>query len=147
MAESNNGMTIIGADTHIKGEMTFEKSARIVGAFEGRISAKGLLEIADGARCKAEVQAESVDVDGEVEGNLSAGQKVTLNAKARVRGDIVAGTLIVSEGASIVGHVSVGPDAEKASSGRSRSASSSRSSDDAEPVSAGPQSQRKAASE
>ncbi len=114
MAESNNGMTVIGSDTHIRGEMVFEKAARILGEFEGKITAKGELQIADGATCKAEVEAGNVEVDGKVEGNLSAGQKVKLNAKAQIHGDITAASLTVADGASISGRVLVGPDAKKA---------------------------------
>jgi cytoskeletal protein CcmA (bactofilin family) len=106
-----NQTTVIGADTHIKGEMTFEGSARILGHFEGKISAKGDLHIADGAVCKASVDAAKVTVDGTVEGNIAARERVELTAKARVKGDLVAAKMLVAEGATFAGHVSVGPDA------------------------------------
>src|SRR4051794_28071371 len=89
MAESNE-TTIIAADTHIKGEMTFDKAARIMGQFEGKITAKGQLQVADTAVCRAEISAADVVVDGAVEGNMTAGSRVQVNAKARIRGDIVA---------------------------------------------------------
>ena len=41
------------------------------------------------------------------------GQRVQLNGKAKMKGDIVSERLICSEGASLVGHVTVGPDASK----------------------------------
>jgi cytoskeletal protein CcmA (bactofilin family) len=112
MAESGE-MTVIGADTHIKGEMTFERAAKINGKFEGRITAKGELQVSDGALCKAAVEAGNVVVDGSVEGDINAKERVSLNAKARMQGDLVAGRLIVAEGASLFGHVAVGPDAGK----------------------------------
>src|SRR5688572_975012 len=65
MAESNE-TTIIAGDTHIKGEMTFERAARIVGQFEGKITAKGQLQVADTAICRAEVNAAEVIVDGTI---------------------------------------------------------------------------------
>ena len=112
MAESGE-MTVIGADTHIKGEMTFDKAAKINGQFEGQIEAKGELQISDGALCKATVDAGNVTVDGTVEGDISAKERVSLNAKAKMQGDLVANRLIVSEGASLFGHEAVGPDAAK----------------------------------
>lgn len=113
MAEHPNQTTVIGADTRIKGEMTFEGAARILGTFEGNISAKGELHVADGASCKAVVDAGKVTVDGSVEGNVTARERVELTARARMKGDLVAAKLLVAEGASFVGHVTVGPDAVK----------------------------------
>jgi len=113
MAESTNHTTVIGPDTHIKGDMTFDGTAKILGSFEGSISAKGELQIAESARCKAAVEAGKVLVDGSVEGNLTARERVELTAKARVKGDLVTTRLVVAEGASFVGHCTVGPDAGK----------------------------------
>jgi len=105
--------TVIGADTHIKGDMSFDSTARILGSFEGTISAKGELQIANGATCKATVEAGKVVVDGEVDGNLTARERVELTAKAKMKGDLVSARLVVAEGASFVGHCTVGPDAAK----------------------------------
>lgn len=113
MAEASNQTTLIASDTHITGQMTFERSARIVGKFDGKISAKGELQVADGALCKAEVEAQNVTVDGEVQGNVLARERVQLNAKAKITGDITAEKLVVAEGASFFGNCSVGPEAVK----------------------------------
>ncbi len=137
MSDNTTGKqtTVIGADTHIKGEMTFQGSARILGTFEGKISAQGELQVAEGATCKATVEAATVLVDGAVEGNLTARERVQLNPKARIQGDLVAAKLVVAEGASFVGHCTVGPDAAKSSGGRpaevrGRSLAESKPSDD-----------------
>ena len=105
--------TIIGADTVIKGEMTVENRARILGRFEGTIQAKGQVEIADKAVCKADVEAATIQVDGQVEGNMKATDKAHLNGTAQIVGDLVASKLVVSEGAAFKGHLHVGPDAVK----------------------------------
>lgn len=109
----NTHTTVIGPDTHIKGDMTFDSTARLLGLFEGRIVAKGELQITDSAVCKAAVEAGKVTIDGQVEGNVTARDRVELNAKARMKGDLVAAKLVVAEGASFNGHVSVGPEAAK----------------------------------
>lgn len=116
MAEENQ-VTIIGPDTHIKGEMSFDRSCRLLGSFEGTINAKGQLHVADGASCKAEVEAADIVVDGTIEGNVTARERIVLNAKSRIIGDVVAAKLIVAEGASFSGHISVGPAAVKGSGG------------------------------
>jgi cytoskeletal protein CcmA (bactofilin family) len=113
MADPANHTTVIGPDTHIKGDMTFDHTARILGSFEGSISAKGELQIAEGAKCKATVEASKVVVDGAVEGNLTGRDRVELTAKARMKGDLVTARLVVAEGAAFVGHCTVGSDATK----------------------------------
>jgi cytoskeletal protein CcmA (bactofilin family) len=105
--------TVIGPDTHIKGEMVFDSTARILGTFEGRIVAKGEVQIGEGAACKAAVEGATVIVDGVIEGDVQARERVQLNSKARVIGDVVATTLVVAEGASFHGHCHVGADAAK----------------------------------
>lgn len=112
-AASTPELTVIGADTRIKGEMFFEKSARILGHFEGKITAQGEVQIGNGANCNAAVDAEQIIVDGSVQGPLFARDRLTLTKNAQVQGDLTAGTLVVSEGASFVGHCNVGPRAQE----------------------------------
>lgn len=111
----NNEITVIGPDTRIKGEVTFDNTARILGVVEGKITAGGELQIGPSADCKAEIQAASVIVDGSVDGPIHASERLTLSPNARVTGDIHAGTLIVAEGASFVGQCRVGPQAAELS--------------------------------
>jgi cytoskeletal protein CcmA (bactofilin family) len=113
MPEMHKTTTVIGPDTHIKGEMVFDSTARILGTFEGRVIAKGEVQIGEGAACKAAVEGQTVIVDGLIEGDVHARERVQLNAKARVVGDIVAATLVVAEGACFTGHCRVGSDAAR----------------------------------
>ncbi|MGH7242443.1 MAG: bactofilin family protein [Phycisphaerales bacterium] len=114
MAEEGQ-ITIIGKDAKIKGELSFENSAKILGGFEGKISAKGEVIIGETANCRATVEAGTVIVDGPIEGDIIARDRIQLSPKAKVKGDIIAASLSVSEGASFVGHCKVGPDAVKLS--------------------------------
>lgn len=111
MSDHDAQITVIGPDTKIKGEMSFERTARVLGQFEGRVTTAGELQIGGSARCKAALEAGTVIVDGLVEGDILARERVQLNGSAKVIGDIVAEKLIVSEGASFSGHCRVGPEA------------------------------------
>jgi cytoskeletal protein CcmA (bactofilin family) len=110
MAESGD-TTVVGADSHFKGELTFERTAKINGKFDGKITGKGELQVSQNAVCKADVEASGVQVDGLVEGNLNAKDTVKLNGSGVVRGDITAAKMVMSEGASFHGMCAVGPDA------------------------------------
>lgn len=113
MADNEKLMTIIGADTQFRGELTFERSARILGQFEGKINAHGELHVAEGAVCKAEITAGSLIVDGTVQGNVQVAERVQLNAKGKIHGDVTAPKFVVADGAVIVGNCTVGSDGMK----------------------------------
>ncbi len=113
MAEPQESGTVIGQDTVIKGEMTAETRARILGRFEGTITAKGQVEVADKATCQANVVAKVVQIDGSMHGNVTASEKVQLNASADMRGDVQSSKLVVENGARVDGHFKIGPDMVK----------------------------------
>ncbi len=102
MATSHTA-TVIGPDTHIKGEMVFDTDAHILGTFEGRITSRGQIHVGEGATCRAVLEGATVVIDGLVEGNITGAKRVLLNATARVQGDITCPSLAVAEGASILG--------------------------------------------
>ena len=91
--------------------MRFDGSARILGTFEGQSCTTGQIEVGHGATCNARLEAARIVIDGEVNGDISASDRLELNERARVNGDLAAGNLVVVEGAAFTGHVSVGPDA------------------------------------
>lgn len=113
MAESGD-TTVVGADSHFKGELTFERIAKINGKFDGKITGKGELQVSQNATCKADVEAAGVDVNGLIEGNLNVKDTVKLNGSGVVRGDITAAKMVMAEGASFHGMCAVGPDSGRA---------------------------------
>ena len=114
MAEANQEFpTVLGPDASFKGELSFEKGMRLQGRFEGKINTPGRLHIAKEAKMAADVDAGAIIVEGEVQGNLTAGDRVELKNSARYQGDLTSSKLVVEEGAAFTGHVSVGPDIGK----------------------------------
>lgn len=106
-------ITVIGQGTTIKGEVDFDNGARILGVFEGAIRSKGEVQIGDTAKCKADVDAESVVIEGTIAGNVNARDRLCLRETAHFTGDITAAKLHVDEGASFVGHCCVGENAQQ----------------------------------
>ncbi len=103
--------TVIGPGARFKGELQLEGEARIMGGFEGHITATGTIHIGTTSDCNATVEADTINVEGGVRGDLIARQRLQLSASARVEGDVNAAALIVAEGATFVGRCTVGPDA------------------------------------
>jgi cytoskeletal protein CcmA (bactofilin family) len=108
---STNGeySTVLGPDAHFKGELQFEKGARLLGSFEGQIQTKGEFLVADGAKLSGEVRAANIKLDGSVKGNLHATEKIQLSASAKLEGDLKTARLEVADGAVFVGQCFVGP--------------------------------------
>lgn len=109
MADSNQDYgTIIGADANFKGELSFESAAKLLGKFEGTIQSKGRVYVADGSQCKATVKAKEISVEGHIEGNVEAADRVEIKNKGAITGDVTAARMIMAEGASIDGHCRIG---------------------------------------
>ncbi len=109
MADQNGEFpTIIGADATFKGELTFEKSVRIEGAFDGRIQSKGSLTVAEGARVTADIDAANVRLEGECKGNVVVTEKLQLMSTAKLEGDLKTTRLEIADGAIFIGNVTVG---------------------------------------
>ena len=86
-----------------------KKKAKILGKFEGSITSKGKLHVADGCKLKATVTAKEVSVEGRIDGNLEVGDRIEISQTGVVAGDIVATRMTMAEGASINGHCCIGP--------------------------------------
>ena len=124
MAESNSDFpTTIGADAVFKGELSFQKGVRLLGRFEGEITSKGELLIAEGATLTGNVKAGTIRVEGEVKGNLEAAANVQLAPSARLEGDLRAMRLEVGEGAILIGRCEVGVNGKTDKGGQLKSAS------------------------
>jgi len=100
--------TILGADANFKGDLTFESAAKFLGKIEGSITSKGRVHVADGSRCKATFKAKEIAVEGHIEGNVEATERLEVKPKGTIIGDVVAARMIMADGASIDGHCRIG---------------------------------------
>jgi len=100
--------TIIGADASFKGDFKFDSAAKVLGSIEGSISSKGVIHVAGGSRCKATVAAKEVAVEGIIEGNVEATDRVELKPNGAIHGDVVAAKMTMADGSSIDGYCRIG---------------------------------------
>lgn len=109
MADPNTDFaTILGADASFKGELSFDSGAKLLGKFEGSIASKGRIHVADGAKCTATVKAKEISVEGNIEGNVEATDRLELKPKGTIIGDVTAARMVMADGASIDGHCRIG---------------------------------------
>ncbi|MFA5105142.1 MAG: polymer-forming cytoskeletal protein [Candidatus Margulisiibacteriota bacterium] len=100
--------TIIGAEAKVTGRIETKGACRIDGALEGGISSEGEVCIAEKASVKGDVSGKNVIVAGEVTGDVSSVEAVEIKKGGKVAGNIAGNRLIVDEGASYKGRVTMG---------------------------------------
>ena len=99
-------MANIGKSITIKGDLSGNEDLQIDGTVEGRIDLpNNQLTIGAEVRVKAEVHAKAVIVVGHVTGNLSAADRIQVEATGIVDGDVKAPRLVIQEGAMLNGGV------------------------------------------
>lgn len=81
-----------------EGKLSFEGTVRIGGIFKGEIFTRDTLVVAEGALVKAEIEAGTVIINGEVTGNINAHDRVEIHYPAIFRGTITSPSLQVDEG-------------------------------------------------
>jgi cytoskeletal protein CcmA (bactofilin family) len=101
-------MTLISKSVTIKGQVSCDEDLYIDGQVEGTIDPKGYrLTIGPNGRVKANITARAVVVQGRLEGNIQASDRVDLKQSATVVGDIVTQRISIDEGVSFKGTVNV----------------------------------------
>lgn len=106
----NQGLigTIVGEDTQIKGEIRSSGSLRIDGCLDGNADVGGEVYIGEKSAVKGNVSGKKIVVAGQVNGNVSSVESVEIRKNGKIFGDISGNTLIVNEGASYKGRVTMG---------------------------------------
>ena len=114
----------IGKSVVIKGELNGSEDLTVEGRVEGKIELRQhVLTIGPNGKIKAQVFAKAVVVLGEVNGNVTASDKVSIKENGSVDGDITAPRVAIAEGAHFRGSV----DMQRAEAAQSSSPSSSSS--------------------
>jgi cytoskeletal protein CcmA (bactofilin family) len=98
---------ILSRGVAIKGTVKFSDELVIDGEVEGKISG-GSLTIGEHATIKGEIRTKSVNVRGNVEGNIFARERCALEAGCTLKGDIEAPRFVVDENATFLGSAKVG---------------------------------------
>src|SRR3954462_828622 len=99
-------MVNIGKSVVIKGELNGSEDLTIEGHVEGKIELKDhVLTIGPNGKIRAQVFAKAVIVLGEVNGNVTATEKVDIRDGGSVDGDIISPRVAIAEGAHFRGSV------------------------------------------
>lgn len=97
--------SILGPTLQFKGELSADEELIVRGTVEGSITQTPRLVVGNGGRIAASVSAQMVVVEGTVEGDVQASKSVLVRESANMRGNIVAPSVSIAEGATFNGSV------------------------------------------
>ncbi len=114
--EANGELSLIGAGTKVEGQITTEGSIRIDGTMIGNVNAKANAAIGPSGKVDGNLSAKNVSLSGKLKGAINASEKLILESKSVLHGDIKASKLVVDEGALFDGKCSMTSETEEAAS-------------------------------
>lgn len=98
----------VGAGTMLTGETNFQAMLRVDGHLTGRVTSEnGTLVVGSGGRVDADIMVASASINGTVNGDIIALERVELGRTARVIGNIQAPRLVIEDGAIFEGACSM----------------------------------------
>ena len=101
--------SVISNDIEITGTIKGSGSVRIDGKLEGELHCGGDAVIGKSAQIKGNIVVSSVSIEGSVQGNVTAKDRIEMKSTARVTGDIRAKRLSVEDGVTFIGRSEVNP--------------------------------------
>ena len=99
--------TIIARPSIFEGRISGSGEIVVNGIVKGTIDASGTVKIGEQGRIEAMVHGRVVTVAGTVAGDITAGEKIELEASAHVDGDITAPRILIKDGATFKGQVNM----------------------------------------
>ena len=98
--------TLIGEQTQITGNLVFSGGLRIDGKIHGDITAQGdgsTLILSERGEVTGNIKVPHLIINGMVKGNVHSSERVELQAKAEITGDMTYKTLEMALGATVNG--------------------------------------------
>jgi cytoskeletal protein CcmA (bactofilin family) len=95
--------TIIGKDTVFTGTFDVKGAIRIDGSVKGKIICNDIVTVGAGGHVEADIEAVAAVIAGKVTGNINASERIELQAKSDIEGDLRTKSLVVEQGALFCG--------------------------------------------
>jgi cytoskeletal protein CcmA (bactofilin family) len=96
---------IVGRQILIRGTLVGEEDLVVEGRIEGAVTLAGHMTVAEPGIVQANLDVDSVEVYGEVVGDIVAARAITIQKGARVQGNARAPRVIIHDGALFQGSV------------------------------------------
>jgi cytoskeletal protein CcmA (bactofilin family) len=118
---------VIGPSIYIDGDLRGEEDLLIEGEVNGTVQLKNnSLTIGPQGKIRADVYAQTIFVDGLMEGDLYGSERVTVRKSAQVRGNIISPRVSLEDGSKFKGSIEMDPQAVQGALGANRPAPKSQ---------------------
>jgi len=104
----STSVNLIGAGTHIDGDITTNGDMRIDGTLTGSINVKGKLVVGNSGSIEGEIICQNADISGTIKGKIGVAELLSLKASAKLMCDIITNKIAVEPGAIFSGSCSMG---------------------------------------
>ena len=94
---------IIDRGCSFEGKLMFDGTVQVNGDFRGEVLSDGTLIVGPEAKLSAQIQIDTLIVEGHIEGTIEAKQRVELRRGANLVGDIISPSLVIEDGAVFQG--------------------------------------------
>ena len=105
----------LGKNCLFEGKMTFEGVFRLDGRVEGEIFRSGTLIVGETAVIKGKVEVDILILNGMVEGEVIAGERVEVHSKGKLYGTVFTPALVIQDGGILEGNCKMGSKPENGS--------------------------------
>jgi cytoskeletal protein CcmA (bactofilin family) len=95
--------TIIGKDTIITGTLDIKGALRVDGTVKGKVICSDCVTVGATGHVEADIEAGTAVVAGHMTGNIHASEKIELQAKCAMEGDLKTKSLVIEQGAVFCG--------------------------------------------
>jgi cytoskeletal protein CcmA (bactofilin family) len=106
-----------GKDSTFKGKIISEGIFRLDGKVEGEIFHHGTLIIGETAVIKGKVEVNALNLNGLVEGEVTAKERLEIHSKGKLLGSISTPILVIQDGGIFNGHCDMGVKSDNKSNG------------------------------
>jgi cytoskeletal protein CcmA (bactofilin family) len=101
-------LNFLGSGTRVEGTVRAENSVRVDGALKGKLICKNTLTVGINGSIEGEVEAKNAIIGGQINGKIKVAEKLVLEAKSKLVGELKASKLIIDEGAVFEGTSNMG---------------------------------------
>ncbi|KAA3611258.1 MAG: polymer-forming cytoskeletal protein [Calditrichaeota bacterium] len=114
MALKNNSgaqsaeLNFIGKGTHIEGNIKTESSIHVAGTIKGKLICKHTVTVSENGQVEGDIEAVNAVIGGRVKGKVNVNEKIVLEPKSSLVGELKAKKLIIDEGAVFDGTADMG---------------------------------------